>query len=75
MVEEFRIAYRKCINEGIHISPTCIVNKSKWRIVIEFKNKDGNTTEIIESDPKFYYSKEEYTLKLMKLYIHYAKDL
>lgn len=79
IVEEFRVAYSKCINEGIHISPTCISNNSKWKIIIEFKNKDGDVVEFIESDSpsinKAYYSKEEYMIKMMKLYIHYAKDL
>ena len=74
LLKEFHDAISKCIKNNICISPECIIDDAKWRIAIEFKDDDGGIKERIESDPKFYYSKQDYEDKVMELYIYYAKD-
>lgn len=71
--KNFQTNFRYCINNGIHISPECIVNKAKWRMVIEIVDKDGGLIEKIQSDPVFYTSVPEYELKQKELLAFYAK--
>ncbi len=77
--DNFRESYQKCLDNNIHITPECIVDKTKWRIIIEFKDSEGGVTERKASDdskdPKTYTSIKDYELKIMELYVHYAKSL
>ena len=75
VTDNFWKAYPKCLEAGIRIFPECIVDKTKWRIVIEFLNEEGGVTERVESDPKTYTSIKDYEAKVMELYVHYAKSL
>jgi hypothetical protein len=72
-------AMSKCLKNGITIAAECIVDKVKWRIIIELKNEEGGIIERIESDggknDKTYSKKEDYEIKIMELYVHYAKTL
>jgi len=72
LLREFNDAFKKCIDKGIHISPECVVDRTRWRIVIEFKDSRGGIKERKESDPVFYYSKEDYEIKVMEITIFYA---
>lgn len=72
LLDDFPAAHQKCIHAGIEISPECIINDRKWRIVIEFKDKDGNLKERKTSDPKFYSAYDELNVKLMEMYFFYA---
>ena len=77
----FKEAQSKCINKGIHICVECLVEKTKWRIIIYFYNKAGDLLDVQESDKpkdfnkdgKFYFSKEEYELAVLELHQFYAK--
>ena len=78
-------AMSKCIKNGICISAECVSQGTSWRVVIELKDKAGGIIERIESDGrtkkedlhknKLYYSKQDYEIKVMELYIYYAKTL
>ena len=72
--ENFNANLSYCINNGIWIYPECISDRARWRLVITFVNKDGNVTEIKKSDPKFYFSKEEYEIKHKELLAFYSKS-
>lgn len=72
LLERVEDATSKCINSGVCISPQCLIDKSKWRIVVEFKNKDGGIIGRKESDPSYYYDKEDLDLKIMELYLFYS---
>ena len=75
LYNDFHEAYVKCIRAGICISPECIVNNQKWRIVIEDRDEEGGVKSRKESDPNFYYSKEELDEKVMELYIFYSRKV
>ena len=70
--ENFHIAQSKCHENGIFISPDCMINLNKWRIVIEFKDKEGRVNNFKNSDPKFYYNINDLDMKIMQLYFFYA---
>ena len=72
LIDNFHIAHKKCIDAGIQISPECLINDTKWRIVVEFKDDQDRLKERKTSDPKFYYSKAELDIKLMEMYFFYA---
>ena len=85
LLADFLPAQRACIHAGINISPECIADKSRWRVVIQFVDSNGNIKERIASDRfkkpedlhknRIYSSVNEVNLKTMELYIFYAKHL
>lgn len=72
---QFHDAFVKCERHGIFISPECVTDKVKWRIVIEKRDGEGNVKEYKLSDPVFYFSKFEYQIKVMELTIFYANKV
>lgn len=78
LIDNFHIAHKKCIDAGVFIFPECIVNDTRWRIVVEFKDNQERLKERKVSDdpklsnPKYYYSKAELDIKLMEMYFFYA---
>lgn len=71
---KFKNSFPACVKRGIQISPECVIDKFKWRIVINIVDKNGGVLERKVSDPKFYYTKEEYDLKVMELTNFYAES-
>jgi len=75
LLKIFHGANTKCLNVGVHIFPQCLVDRQKWRVVIEFRDAKNNLKERKESDPKFYYTKEDLDIKIMELYIFYGSKV
>lgn len=75
LLNDFYPAYAKCLKAGICISPECIVNNKKWRIVIEERDNEGGVKYRKESDPVFYHDKGELYEKVMELYLFYSRKV
>lgn len=78
LLSKFQQANVKCIRNNICISAECIVDKAKWRIIVEKRDKDGGVLERSVSDegktPVTYLSKEEYENKIMEITCFYAES-
>lgn len=74
LLKDFQQNFSKCIKNGVIIAPECVVYNSKWRIVVEKRDKDDNVKERELSDPKFYYKVEDYEIKIMEITAFYAES-
>lgn len=74
LLKDFQHNSSKCIKKGVIIAPECILYNSKWRIVIEKRDKDDNVRERNLSDPKFYYKVDDYEIKVMEITAFYAES-
>lgn len=75
LLKDFQQNSSKCMKHGIIIAPECVLYNSKWRIVVEKREKDGSLKEFPQtSDPKFYYKVEDYEIKVMEITAFYAES-
>ena len=76
-MEGFYEAQSKCVHNGVHIGVDCIVDRVKWKMVIYFRDNEGNITDYQDSSerkkPIFYRSKKEYELAVLRMHHFYAK--
>lgn len=76
--DAFHKAHQVCVKNNICIAPDCIVDKSRWAIVVEKRNSDGEVLERISSEdknpPVYYYSRDEYEIRIMEITCFYAES-
>ena len=79
--DKFKKAHRICVHNNICIAADCVIDKAKWRIVVEKRNSNGDVLErICSDDPKdpkkkiYYTNIDELNIRIMEITCFYAES-